>query len=312
MPQEVAQVNKYLTGVSNRITPQGYISEVILPLINVKQTTGTLADYGNSHLRIDTTLTVGKNKYPEVDTRTYATQTYAIEKHGLTDVVTEEDKANVELPFNAEQDTCQELMDKIWLEKEKGLADAITNTANLTQNVTLSGTDQLSDYANSDPLLRFSNARSVIYNAVGKAPNAAIMSWDVWNKIRYHPDLLDNLGFKHNRAGGLKQQELANSMDVERLIIGEAVYNSAKQGQPDVIAPVWGKHIVFAVLPKAAAKRQISLGYRLQQFGKPRRVFKGKVAENNPPNATRIVVDDSYDQIISKAAAGYLIENAIA
>lgn len=308
--QQTAQVNKLLTNISNKIVPEGYISEMILPLVQVKKSTGLLGAYGTSHLRIETTLTGGKNKYPQIDTRQYSTQTYTIQKHGLSDIVTEEDKANVEAPFDAEVDTTDELITKLWLGKEKGLADTLTDTAVLTQNVTLSGTSQYNDYDNSDPLANFATARSVIFNSVGKAPDTAIMSYDVWNIIRYHPAFLTALGYKDQRPGGLSTDELAKAMDVKRLLVSDAVYDSAKEGQASSISLVWGKHIIFAVAPTSGAKRQVSLGYRFQQFGGPRRVFKHDVKD--PPMATKVLVDDSYEQLVSTALAGYLIKDAVA
>lgn len=308
--QQVALVDKLLTQVSNKIVPEGYISEMILPMVQVKQTTGLLGSYGNNHLRIETTITTGKNKYPRIDTRQYSTQTYNIETHGLSDVITKAAFANVEAPFDAEADTTDELTTHLWLGKEKALADSLTSTSVLTNNVTLSGTDQYSDYANSDPIGDFATARSTVFNAVGKAPDTAIMSWDVYNILRFHPDLITNLGFNQQRPGGLNGVELAKAMDVKRVLIGEAVYNSAKEGQADSISSVWGKHIIFCVAPKVSEKRQISLGYRFQQFGPPRKVYKNAVS--NPPGAKEILVDDHYQQLISTATAGYLIKDAVA
>lgn len=310
--QNRAQVDKLLTQVSNKIMPEGYISEMLLPVINVKQTTGKLGGYGTSHLRIDTDITIGKNKIPRVDTRNYTTQLYEVIKHGLSDIVTEEDVANVEQPFDAMSDTTSELTTKLWLGKELGLATNLGDIGTITQNVTLAGAAQYNDYASatSTPLQNFSDARSAIYNSVGIPPDTATMSWEVWNILRYHPQLLDSLGFKDNRPGGLKQDELAFAMDVKRLLIGTAVYESAEEGQASSIAPVWGKNIIFSVSPAAAAKGQVSLGYRIQQFGAPRQVFRNAI--DNPPNATEIIVLDRYQQLLSTTNAAYLIKDAIA
>jgi len=143
--QNSAIVDKVLTQVSNKIVPVGYISEMILPMIPVKQTTGLLGGYGTSHLRIDSTITGGKNKFNQVNTRVFVTQSYQIQTHGLKDSLTIDDFANVEQPFDAEVDTTDELVSKLWLGKEKSLADVITDPAIITQNITLAGTDQYND-----------------------------------------------------------------------------------------------------------------------------------------------------------------------
>lgn len=307
--QQTAMVDKLLTEVSNKIIPQGYVSEMILPMVKVKQSTGKLGSYGTGHMRIVTTLTGGKNEYPLVETRQTSTQTYSVDKHGLKDIITEEEFANVEKPFDAEVDTTDELTTLLWLAKEKGLADSLTDTAVLTQNVTLSGTDQYSDYTNSDPLGDFKTARAAVYNKVGIAPDTVVLPWAVYDTLRYHPKILE-VGYKYNRSGKLTLDDLAAVFDVRRVLIAEAIYESAKEGQTSAILPVWGKHIVFAVAPATAKKRQVSLGYRFQQFADSRRVFKKMV--DDPVNSIKILVDDHYDQLIADVNAGYLIKDAIA
>ena len=308
--QNTAIVDKLLTNISNQYTPMGFIGEQIFPMVKVVQTTGLIGKYGTSHLRIETSVTGGKNAYPRIDTRTYTTDTYSIVTHGLSDIITEHDYANVEKPFDAEKDTTMELTLKLQLEKEKGIADSLTDTSVLTSNTTLSGTDQWSDYTNSDPVDDIVTGINTIEDAVGIAPNTAIMSSKVYRKLKYHPKLVDALGYKDNRPGGLSIDEVAQAIDVERILVGRTIYESAKEGQTSSVMPVWGKHFVLAVAPTKAALRQVTLGYRFQQFADSRRTFKNKV--DNPPNAKEILVDDHYDQNIIDVNAGYLIKDAIA
>lgn len=311
MAQVKAIVDKLLSQASSMFVPQGYISESALPSIQVKEKTGLLGKYGNSHLRIENTLKAGRGKYRRVETITRSTQTYTIEGHGLEGLVTPDDYRNVELPFKAEEDETLGLSTSVWLGKEKGLADTLSDTAILTQNTTLSGTAQYSDYLNSDPLDDFKTARSAVRDGCGIAPDTVCLDWAVWNCLRFHPQMLDSLGYKDNRPGGLDLKELASAMGVKRILFAESMYNSAKEGQSDVLAPVWGKHIVFGVLPIKAQVRQVSLGYLIQYIGKsPRKVYKWAV--NNPPESNAILVEDEYDMFISNATAGYLIKDSIA
>jgi hypothetical protein len=308
--QTNAIVDNILTDLSNKINPIGYISEMILPTVEVKQTTGLLGAYGSSHIRLVSSIVNGKSNFNNVDTRSYSTQQYNIELHGLSDLVTEQDRANVERPFDAEIDTTDELTGLLWTDKEKQLADALGSTSVLTNNTTLSGTDQYNDYAASDPLGDFATARSAVYSNVGIAPDLAIMDWATAEQLRYHPQLLDSLGFKEQRPGGLTTPEFTRALNVQRVLIGSAVYNSAAEGQADSIEAIWGKNVVFAVAPTESKKRQVSLGYRFQQFGTPRKVTK--MQSNERPGATKIFVEDSYQQLISNADAAYLIKDAVA
>ncbi len=311
MAQLKAIVDKLLTNVSSMYIPKGFISESLLPVVPSKQSTGLLAQYGTDHLRIENTFIGGDGKYRRAKTIVRTSDSYNIEGHGLEGIVTEDDYDNVEKPYEAEEDETLGLTSTILVGKEKGLADTLGDTAILTQNTTLAGTQQYNDYANSDPIDDFNTARETVKDGCGMAPDTAVMSWEVYNKLKYHPGILDALGFKDNRPGGLKGSELADVMEVKRILIASASYEAANKGQTSNLEPIWGKNIVFGVIPTVARKKQISLGYYFKRTRMPKRRVT-KWVRNNPPNSKAILVDDHYDMAITKASAGYLIKNAVA
>jgi len=311
MAQTKAIVDKLLTQASNIYMPVGFVCEQILPVVTVKEKSGKLAGYGTAHLRIENTITGGRGQYRRVESVVRSQSTYYVDSHGLEDIVTPDDYDNVQEPYDAEEDCALALANLLYLGKEKSLADALTSTSIITQNTTLSGTDQYSDFLNSDPVEDFATARAAVKDGCGMAPNKAVMDWKVANKLRYHPQILDSLGFKDSRPGGLTFEELAQALGVQKVLIAEAMYESAKEGQTSSLASVWGKHIVFFHAPDIAMKRQVSLGYRVQlSRSAPRRVFKYDIP--NPPGSKGIICDDHYDQLLSKATAAYLIKDAIA
>ena len=311
MAQMKALVDKLLTNASNGYVPEGFISEQILPLLNVVQYSGKIGNYGNDHLRIVPTIMGGRGGAKRLDAMNVSSSTYMIENHGLEDIVTAEDYANKEEPFDAENDSQLTLTTVLWLGKEKALADALTSTSVITQNVTLSGTSQWNDYTNSDPIGVALTAKNTIRAACGKAPDTMISDWAVAEVLRYHPKILRNLGYADNRAGSLTNDELAKALGMRRYLVADVVYNSAKEGQADSLAPVWGKHVVFAVLPNTAAKMQKTLGYRVQISGSgPRKVYKEPTF--NPPNGMKILVQDQYDMVLVEVGCAYLVKDAIA
>jgi hypothetical protein len=311
MSQMKAQVDKLLTGVSSAYIPKGFICEEILPTIQSKQYSGLLGKYGTAHLRIENSVKGGRGKYRQVEARAYSTTSYVIEGHGLEDFVSKEDYANVEDPFDAERDGVMGVTTMLWLEKEKILADSLMSTAIITQNTTLSGTSQFSDYSNSDVLGVTTVAQNTILDAVGVLPNLAVMDIRTWKVLRYHPQLLDQLGFKWDRPGGLKEDEMARALGVDKVLFGSARYESAKEGQTTSLASVWGKGIVFMVAPDKAEIMQKSVGYLIRPTGgQPRKVYKE--ANFNPPGSSKILVEDEYDMLISEANCAYLIASAVA
>lgn len=309
MSQMTAIVDKLLTQASSAYIPQGYASESILPLVNVKQSSGKLAKYGTNHLRIESNWVGGRGEARRVESIIRETSTYNIESHMLEGLVDRDTLNNVDKPYDALRDETIGLSTLLWVEKEKSLGDSLGDTSILTQNTTLSGTAQWSDYSNSDPVDDLKTGRDTVMNGCGVAPNVAIMSYQVFNAIRFSPKILDAIGFKYNRIGGATQDELAVAMGVDRVIISSAMYESATEGQTSSLAPCFGKNTILAVCPDSAQPYQTSLGYRIQQSD-ARKVYR--YAVNNPPESTAILVEDRYDMLLSNVKAAYLIKNCVA
>ena len=309
MGQLKATVDKLLTEASAGYFPKGFACERILPEVRVKQFSGKLAKYGTNHLRIETNYSGGRGEYRRVEPIVREQSTYQIEGHGLEALVSASEIANSDSPYSALTDSVLGLTSQLILEKEKTLGTTLGDTAILTSNATLSGTAQWSDFSNSDPIGDSATARSTIMDGCGAPPNAAIMSWQVWNKLRFSSKLLDALGYKYNKMGGLSEDELAVALGVEKIIRSDAMYENAAEGQTSDLEPCFGKNCIFAVVPDRAMPYQVSLGYRIQQSA-PRRVYK--YAVNNPPNSQSVLVEDNYDLFLSNVKAAYLVKNCIA
>ncbi len=303
-------IDPLLSNVSSAYIPEGCIADALFPALKSAQYTGKLGSYGKGHLRIENTIVGGKGKYRQVETIVRQTTSFQIEGHGLSGLVTKEDYKNVIEPFDAEKDETMGLSTILLLEKEKALADSLGSTSVMTQNVTLSGAAQFSDYSNSKIMEVINVGKKAIRDGSGAVCNTAIMDYNVAEIMRYHPELLDMLGFKYARPGGLTNDDLAKALGIQNVIVPNAMYNSAKEGQTAVLASVWGRNVLLAHIPKTAAKYQISLGYNIRlDGGSPRQVFKQSVF--NPPESTEILVRDEYDMILSDVTAGYLVADAI-
>lgn len=306
-----AQVDKLLTNVSNMYVGEGYVADKILTPLPVIQDSGILPSYGNDHLRLVNTNNFGRGRARLVESISRdISKKYLILPHELRGEVSEQDYRNVEAPYDAEKDETLGLTSLIQTEKEYNLASVLTDTTIITQNKTLSGTAQFSDYANSNPISEVKDAHKAVYDGCGRAANKAVMSWNLFNTLRYHPQVLSNLGFKDNRAGTLTVQEIAMFLNVQEVHVGEAVYNAAAEGQSDDLQPIWGKDLVLLHAPSTAAKQQVSLGYNCFLKGGQRRVKKWAIDETFGNNG--ILVGDNYSFEFVNAGAAYVLKAAIA
>jgi hypothetical protein len=310
-----ALVDKLLTNVSNGLFQEmtSFISERLLTPIGVVQQSGLIGKYGTNHLRIHANSMGGEGKAPRVRlVQPDVSQTYLIEEHGLEDVCTPADYRNYELPFDAERDKTIALTYANLVAKEYALATAMgAAAATLTQNTTLVGSQQFNDFANSDPVGVILTARNTVRAACGYYPNVAWMEAAVYETLRVHPTIWDRLGFKYNQSGQLTQDNVAQALNVKKLLMAESIYDSSSEGQTSVMSPIWAKSLFFGVLADNPAIMQKSLGYHVffQNQG-VRSVFKQSIV--NPPNALSIICKDDYDQLLSDVACAYAVYEAIA
>ena len=308
-----ARVDKLLVGVSQRQNVAGLIADDVLTRVQVVQTTGLLGKYGVGHLRIEADLVGGETPYPQYISEVTQSDRYVLEKHGLKSVITEEDFKNEEQPFDVRADRTMDVTDKLKISKEYALATQLTNTSVLTNNTTLSGTDQYSAYSTSDPIGDFNVARNSVYEGIGmdlrEPVGLAIVPWNVREMLRFHTKLVENIKYTIDASKGITDMQLADVLGVNKMLVPFARYNSAKEGQTDVLTPIWGKHIVFAWSPPAGRKKMLTLGFQPQRKSGIR-VFRNRI--DDPPNAEKILVDHEYDLLLTTIDAAYLIKDAIA
>jgi len=310
--QSGAIVSKLLTTASNGYFPTGFIAEKILPAVYVPQTTGLIGKYSNNHLRIVNTVHTGKGVYRRLEAVTVSSDTYSIEDHGLEDIITENDMRNFESPYDAEVDSTISLSLAHMISKEYALASTLQNPSIITQGVTLSGTAQYNnlDHADSDPLGDKIAADNAIEAAVGGPSNTAIMSMRTFRYLSRHKQILGALGFTATPPMGLSVAQLATVLQVDQVLVSDASYNSAKEGQADVLANIWGKDVIYARI-FAPALRQKTLGYEMRKSGtSPRQVYT--YMPTMPVNSRGVIVTDNYDQLILNAECAYLIQDAVA
>lgn len=304
-----SQISMLLTNVSNQYSVTGAIADDVLPLLTVKQSTGIIGGYGLGHVRQQNDLIGGRGEARRVDEVEYdLTKGYVIQNHGLEDVVTPDDYANVLEPFDAEVDKTEELTSLIVVNKEIIAQNALMNPAVITTGVALAGNQKFSDLVNSSPLTVSLNAKKATLAGCGKAYNAVTMSMSTFFYLQRHPELFETLGFKYSRAGLLSKEDIARALDVEFIHIGDASYNSAKKGQTDSLTQIWGSSMLFYYKEATAKKKQVCLGYMVRRLdAKARRVFKAPL--HNPPESMSIIAQDLYTYKIVNAGAGYLVQS---
>ena len=198
--------------------------------------------------------------------------------------------------------------------RELRVAQLVHNSATYAaaRRETLSGTDQLTDYANSDPITVIKDAMNgtLIYR-----PNTLVISRYGLSKLSSHPKIVNAVRGGNTTDGIVSVQQLVDLFSgegLQRILVGEAQYNSAKPGQTPVLQQAWGKHMSFLHINPMASTQPgiISFGYTAQLGSK----ISGRIVDEDIglEGGVRIRNGEKVKELVVAKDVGYFIQNAFA
>lgn len=303
--QQDVVVDPALSNVSVKYSNDSFIADTLYPVVKVSKQTGKYYVYDKSNLRIDKTNRAAGSPSNEVGFG-LSLVSFATDDHALKGFVADEIQDQAEAALNPLIDETESITEKMMLDREYNLAAIMSSTAIMTQNTTLSGTSQWSDYQNSDPISDVRTARTTVHTNTFRKPNTMIMGKQVFDILAEHPQMIERV--KYSQLGVLTAELLARLFQVEKVIIGEAGYNGAVEGQTDSMSYVWGKHAWLAYITPTIGLKTITVGYTFQ-YGT--RTVKRWRDEDREGTYVR-VGGDNYIQKTVAALACYFIKNAVA
>ncbi len=304
-------VSPLLTNTSLAYRNEEYIAEKILPVVPVVKDTAQIATYGMDNLRIEESLRAQGSGANEVNHSVTLGDHYVLKDHALKEFVSKEEEDNADKPINPRIDATENLTDRMQVIKEKELADAMANTGVVTQNVTLSGTDQWSDFTNSDPFDDIKTGMESVRTGSGMMPNTLVMSYAVMMTLMIHPDVIARLVNVTVVTSAMVIQALQLAFpNIKNVWVGSAQYNSGVEGGTDALADIWGKHFWVGYVSDKPRLKSRSFGFTYQAPGQNRQV---KVLAYDEDKEGRFVrINDKYDQKLVDNKCFYLIKSAIA
>ncbi len=298
-------VDAALSTVSIDFHNDEFIGDIVSPRIRVEKESDKYYVWGKEAFSDPDTVRAAKAAYARTEFSPSTSQ-YQCEEYGLEIPIDDRERRNADAGADIEIAAVEKATSIIMTGREKRLADLLTSTSNLTQNTTLSGTDQWSDSTNSDPIGDIDTARSTIHAAGSPNPNLLVLGREVFDILKRHPDLLE--AFKYNPQSGIVTGSMmAEFFGVERVLVGNARYRTSNEGQTDTLAYVWGKHAVLLYTPASPSRFMPAATYSF--------MFTERVVETyrEPEHSVSVVrVREEMDEVVTSAACAYLVKDAVA
>jgi len=305
---ELQNVHKdtILTNISVMYRNAAYVGTEIMPIVPVKKKSDIYYIYTSKadRFRIPKTLRAPKTESRTVDW-TVDTDGYVCDEHALNDLIDDIERDNADKPLNLQVDTVEFLTDILQLSLEMRIKDmlelkltAVAPTSGAWEDYTTTGEGE------TNPIADIEVGKAAIHAKIFKEPNVLLLGKAVFEILKHHPKILERI--KYSQKAVLTTDLMAELFGIEKVIVGKAGYNSAKEGKTEVLSYLWGKNAILAYVEPRPGIKKFSLGYVFQS-----QKFQTRRARIEVKHSDWFEVGNIETEKIVCADCGYRIHPAI-
>lgn len=161
--------------------------------------------------------------------------TYNCEEVALSAMIDDRERANQTDPFNIDRAKTKLLTAQHMINRDSVWATSYFKTGVWTGAVAGSATvsdtthETFWNLSNSNPIKRIETDRFGVRKLTGMEPNVLVIGTDVKIALGQHPDLIDRI--KYTQKGVVDLDLLAGYFGVNKVVVAQAVQNTADEGQ---------------------------------------------------------------------------------
>ena len=297
-------IDNALTNISIAYKNANYIADQIFPNVPVNHISNkyfifTKSDWYRDEAALRAPGTRAQRVDYNISTGNYTCLEYAVAK-GVADEVV----MNADTPLRPMAEATEYVTDKLQLRKEKDVADLAFGNSVWSSSAT-PGTLWSND--SSDPIGDVNLAVDTVIQAIGRKPNKGVLGRGLWRHLIKHPDLLDRVrgGATNGNPAIVSPILIAQLFELEQILVGDSVIDSAAEGATASRAYVWGNHMLVAFVAGSASLMTPSAGYIFQ--------FKSRQAatyREDQEHQSIVEILENWDAKVTATDAGYLVKSA--
>ena len=228
--------------------------------------------------------------------------------YGLEDSIPNVDIANAPPGIDPRATSVEYIMNLLALDREVRVAGLVFNPATYPtgNKLALSGTSQFSNNA-SDPIGVITDA----LDACVVRPNTMVIGRPAFSVLARHPQIVSACLRNPGEAGIARRKDIADLLELDEVIVGEALVNTARRGQTATLTRTWGKHISLIYRNRQAApQRDVTFGMTVP-FGQP---VAGAWEDKDIGlrGGTKVRAGESVCELITCPDAAYFLQNVAA
>jgi hypothetical protein len=295
-----------LTNVSVMYRNADFVAEQVMPIVPVNKQSGKYFVYGLDNLRAQEDARRPGTMSNEI-AWSLSKDTYFCDGHALHQYIPDEWRETADAAIDLDTDTTIQLTDKIFLNREIALVAALAAAMTPASQAT-----QYWDDDDVDPVMILDEYKETVALAIGRKPNSLVLSRPVFRGLRNNYNVKRRIsGAPSLDASLITQQQLANVLEIDNLIVAESVKVTTAEGiAPTAASYVWGDYGLLFFRPPSPGLRTVSLGYHYTwntgRLGSL--VYKDRAPKRH---SDWIEVMRYFDQKVVAAAAGVLCSNCV-
>jgi hypothetical protein len=291
-----------------------YIATKVFPIVPVDRQSNKFFTYGKNdwfrdeaERRADASPSAGSGY-------NLSTDSYACDVWGFHKDIGSQARANADNPLDPERDATQFVTQRMLLRQERQwVSDAFATSIWGTDKVGNTDFTYWSDYAGSDPIDDIEAGKETILSTTGFLPNTLALGYQVWRKLKQHPDFLGRVGQDQTRV--VTTQLVSEILEIPNILVAKAVYASNQEGATAAYAFTHGKHAWLGYVNPDPSPLQPSAGYTFAWKG-----ISGDAGAEvaissfylQELKATRVEGESAFDNKIVATDLGYFFSGAVA
>jgi hypothetical protein len=176
-------------------------------------------------------------------------------EHGWEEPIDDSERAMIETrtPGMADFVATRRAMNFVLKGQEYRISNKLFNASNFTAHAI---TNEWDDFANATPISDVKAAKIAFRLQCGMLPDALVINWTVLQNLKSCTQIVDRLKYTYPGIDieAMGASELARILDVPRVIVGGAIYDSAGKNVTSVLTDVWSDE--YAALVKIVPNSQ--------------------------------------------------------
>lgn len=263
-----AHIDRALTNMSVAYMQEekAFIADKVFPKIPVQKQSDVYFVYNKGDFfRDEARVRSGASESVGGEYGIESADPYHCRVHAFHKDVTDQERANMDDPLDADKDATDFVTQKMMIRRETQWAEKYfkpgiwtTEIAGVDTTPTAGQVLQFNKPA-SDPIRVVSDEIVKMASQTGYRPNTLVMTPAVFYALKNHEDILDRI--KYTQKGIVTEDLLATLFEVDNIYVSWAVVNTANQGADDKINFVMGKHMLLAYVNPRPALKKPSAGY---------------------------------------------------